>query len=1300
MKRQFVRVGAGCAAVLLSVVPAIAGDLNPPPGAPEGTMKRLDEVEPRVAVQSLPGAADAVHVISSSGSYYLTGDVQCASGFHGVRVDAEDVTIDLNGFAIRGVAGSLDGVHCSVINPGTNEGSVVVRRGVVTGCAVGLRVQNRRSLLVEDVSVSQCTADGIAVSQVTSVSALRSSSSSNVGSGVHFSDCTNGLVVADAVRFSLNGVDGLTVESFSECRVQMVRATCSSNGRDGMRVSPPSSSSLSLHLADSECSSNTGTGLSLLCDSSSRITITVRDQFNNRNGAHGTFVDAATGSTIDLSLSQCRSSNNTVDGLHLSAAASSSVSMDMERCSSSSNSGDGFDVVAASDAVLTFSWRQVSGPHNAGAGMRVACNGATNGGSLHFEECSAVSNGADGIVIDKASPVLLRCSSNNNTGDGIRVSDLDRDGALDLCRVVSNTGNGVSVSSSSSSARLTVTGTVSLSNGGHGFVETDAVSSFVRCSSVSNGGDGFSSAAVLDKSTPKLMEKCCAFSNGDDGFDMTDGTVRLEDCVSVHNTSDGMSATVTVTVGTDDAPVVMERCSSSLSGADGVVVVGGDLVVTGGSSFSNTGHGYKLQSGFISGLQLRSLRNGGDGFHLADVTGDGSLDLCVASGNTGSGVVASPAVGVTGVALRCSSTQCSSNGVSGVVVTDMDASLHDCSSSSNGVYGVDLRTTGPIKAHWDLKENKALRNASHGVRCENGDCRLHECDLSSNGGDGLSVTQGSLSLSSSRCSSNTGSGVAMTDVDCDGDGVTTSNNGLDGVTAANLRYHVWRWRSTDNARHGMSLLSSTVELTECVVSSNTLDGLSVDSSSVTLSGSSFSNNDRHGYTASATVTDADGDSFDENAVDGVQTLGGRYHQWRSTNSSNGRYGAQCHATKCRLQECVVSSNGGGGGGGGGLLVVSGSLELHGSSVTSNTGNGLTASSLVAGTINDDDISDNSLSGAVFDDGGTGVGCGPVTVSRSRCDSNGALGISSVSSSSLRVTDSSCRSNGDSGLFVDGGSATLTQCELSGNAQFGITAVQDPDIANESVSLRRNGAGGLSVDGTLTVTGGSISDNTGPGVLLVGNGTINDADIQDNALYGVTVTGSLTVSGGTCMRNGGGGGGGGLTVSGDLTIRAMRVSNNTGDGVSVVPSTAGTYMFDLVVTDNTGLGVTVAGGGAGLPCVGPATVSRCVVDRNGSTGIDLQCAAGGEVSHCTVSSNGGDGIVLGPTAAHMRVSDNTCSSNINGLVCLSTGNLVVRNSCSSSSVSNYSVIVPGNAMGPVVDEMTIVADCNPHSNYAH
>src|SRR4051794_28495446 len=101
--------------LLLSLVARAAspqGSLTPP-GAPAPTMKTLDQLEPRVPVSATttPGDATSVFKITQPGSYYLTGNITGASGKHGTFIAAGNVTLDLMGFELVGVAGSLDGIH-------------------------------------------------------------------------------------------------------------------------------------------------------------------------------------------------------------------------------------------------------------------------------------------------------------------------------------------------------------------------------------------------------------------------------------------------------------------------------------------------------------------------------------------------------------------------------------------------------------------------------------------------------------------------------------------------------------------------------------------------------------------------------------------------------------------------------------------------------------------------------------------------------------------------------------------------------------------------------------------------------------------------------------------------------------------------------------------------------------------------------------------------------------------------------------------------------------------------------------
>ncbi|MHC4698638.1 MAG: MopE-related protein [Planctomycetota bacterium] len=106
------------AAAVATVFWVSAGDLDPPPGP----------IQPTNRVQLNAQAITLPYTISQPGSYVLTSELIGSSGQGGIIIEADDVTLDLNGFTLLGVAGSLVGIHVT----GSHD-NIVVINGMVRG---------------------------------------------------------------------------------------------------------------------------------------------------------------------------------------------------------------------------------------------------------------------------------------------------------------------------------------------------------------------------------------------------------------------------------------------------------------------------------------------------------------------------------------------------------------------------------------------------------------------------------------------------------------------------------------------------------------------------------------------------------------------------------------------------------------------------------------------------------------------------------------------------------------------------------------------------------------------------------------------------------------------------------------------------------------------------------------------------------------------------------------------------------------------------------------------------------------
>jgi hypothetical protein len=281
-----------------------AGNLNPPPGPVAGTMKPLDQVEPRTAVDATntPGDADSPLRITQPGSYSLTGNVTGASGKSGIEIAAGDVTLDLSGFCLTGVAGSLAGISVSGTqsNVAIRNGAVRSREGggIMAGTCVGC--------IIEDVRSLSNTGHGMLVGPDAMI--CRCYCVSNTQSGIFASTPS---LVSDCLSRA-NGQTGITAGDHSS----FLNCVAKSNASSGL--------SLGAGSLVRGCISAQNTGVGVTASSG----LDACDSIARNNGGHGFFCFGA-------SFENCLSTVNTGDGFNTDSAM-------IANCRSTGNHGNGY----------------------------------------------------------------------------------------------------------------------------------------------------------------------------------------------------------------------------------------------------------------------------------------------------------------------------------------------------------------------------------------------------------------------------------------------------------------------------------------------------------------------------------------------------------------------------------------------------------------------------------------------------------------------------------------------------------------------------------------------------------------------------------------------------------------------------------------------------------------------------------------------------------------------------------------------------------------------------------------------
>ncbi len=320
------------------------GTLNPP-GPPTPTMKTLQQVEPRVPLNNAntPGDTNYEFIISQPGSYYLQGNLSVTKA-NGIRIAAEGVTLDLNGFELRRTASAggnaieiTDTAHRCVVKNGSINGSTATFGNGIQALIVGVPARGGSFL---NLTVTGCSSTG-----------LKGGNAWRIADCVSYDNGSFGISSGDAsvIRDSIardNGGSGFDVGAASSV------SHCIATGNDGNGFQTGNSTTLT------NCTARDSDIHGLITGQGSVI-VNCTAEFNDIHG-----ISASSGNRV----TNCVVRFNTVNGIQVSADClisgnvasfntgagihTQSARNRIEENVATANDGNGFDIGSTANLIL------------------------------------------------------------------------------------------------------------------------------------------------------------------------------------------------------------------------------------------------------------------------------------------------------------------------------------------------------------------------------------------------------------------------------------------------------------------------------------------------------------------------------------------------------------------------------------------------------------------------------------------------------------------------------------------------------------------------------------------------------------------------------------------------------------------------------------------------------------------------------------------------------------------------------------------------------------------------------------
>lgn len=251
-----------------------------------GSTTALLAQDPRTPISTVP------YTITMQGSYYLTANLIANGNTQGITISADNVTIDLNGFAIvGGGSGQVAGINV----PAARK-NIYIRNGTVRGwTAGGVNASNATNSVIQALRIS----NNSSVGTFYNIAAL------SIGSGSTVKDCFV------AQNTNCHGISAGNACLVSGCVVRLNYARAGIRAGDLCyilnNVSDSNGTGITMgsgnRIESNNCTSNTGAGVMVPSGATNNVIFRNSARSNNPNydiasgNHHGTIANLTSSST-------------------------------------------------------------------------------------------------------------------------------------------------------------------------------------------------------------------------------------------------------------------------------------------------------------------------------------------------------------------------------------------------------------------------------------------------------------------------------------------------------------------------------------------------------------------------------------------------------------------------------------------------------------------------------------------------------------------------------------------------------------------------------------------------------------------------------------------------------------------------------------------------------------------------------------------------------------------------------------------------------------------------------------------